>query len=111
MRCIEKEASPSAGVVVSFKEVCCRAVARGGRGGRRLFSHRRSLSHDSRAANCESDRMGSGSAIVEIVCAEVLALDVLFAYKCISRMEPIYRINMTMSPLYALQALRPVISM
>lgn len=53
------------------REVCRSPVDRDERGGRRVFSQRRRRSHDSRAANCEEERGGRGSDIVEIVCCYV----------------------------------------
>lgn len=64
MRWIENGASSGSGGEGSVMDVW----AREGRGGRRVFSHSRRRSQDSRAVDWEGERRGRGRAIVEILC-------------------------------------------
>lgn len=79
-----------------------------GRGGRRMFSHNRSRSQDSRAENWEGERRGRGRARVEILCWWISRYYILLYFEeYLKRGDRFrvgggerraYRINVTMRP-------------
>ena len=106
---MEKELSVcDEGMVASLREVCPMAAASDGNGERSVFSHNRSLSHDSSAANCDAERTGRGRAIVEIV---YLIVSLILHSKKAEGKDRAYRIKMTMPPVSILETLHPIIGM
>ena len=90
-------------------EVVVGVWEREGRGGRRVFSQRRSRSQDSRAVDWAVESLGRASARVEILCWWIS-----YAYTLLPLFEGrvgTYGINVTMRPLHFLKRLHPVISM